>query len=101
MSRKLGILVTSDQHLDKIIKLCHAANKKDVEVTIFFSHRGTLLTQDPMFKELEGLATMSLCNVGFENNGLKGPVPGIGEKDYATQARHAELIEECDRYLVF
>ena len=102
MARNLGLFVTSDKHLDKVINLCQAARKKqDVEVTIFFSHRGTLLTQDPRFGELEGLATMSLCNVGFESHGLKPPVPGIAEKYYATQARNGELIEDCDRYAVF
>jgi hypothetical protein len=101
MSRSLGLFVSSDRHLDKIISLCRAAKEKDVEVTIFFTHKGTLLTQNPRFAELKGLAKMSLCNVGFESNNLKRPVPGIEDKDYATQARHGELIEECDRYLVF
>jgi len=102
MARKLGVLVSSDRHLDKVIDLCRAAKKKgDVDVTIFFTHLGTLLTQDPRFGELEGLAKMSLCNVGFESHQLKPPVVGINEKDFATQARHGELIEECDRYLVF
>jgi len=101
MSKRLGVFVSSDQHLDKVITLCQAAKKKDVEVTIFFSHIGTLLTQDPRFGELDGLAKMSLCNVGFESHGLKPPVQGIGEKDYATQARNGELIEESDRYVVF
>ena len=99
MAKKLGIFVSSDQHLDKIINICKAAKKKDIEVSIFFTHVGTLLTQDPRFKELDGLAQMSLCNVGFESHGLKPPVPGIDEKDYATQARHGVLIEECDKYL--
>ena len=101
MAKTLGVCVSSDKHLDKIIALCKAAKKKGVEVTIFFSHLGTLLTQDPRFAELEGLAKMSLCNVGFESHGLKPPVPGIGEKDYGTQARHAEMIETCERYVAF
>jgi hypothetical protein len=102
MAKSLGVFVSSNEHLDKIIKLCQAAKKKgDVEVTIFFSHLGTLLTQDPRFGELEGLAKMSLCNVGFESHNLKPPVVGIGEKDYATQARNGELVEECDRYVTF
>jgi len=102
MARKLGILVSSDRHMDKLIGVCRAAQKKgDVEVTLFFTHLGTLLTQDPRFEQLQGLAKMSLCNVGFESHHLKPPVVGIDEKDYATQARHGELIEECDRYLVF
>ncbi len=101
MAKSLGIFVSSDKHLDKIIKLCQAAKKKGVEVTIFYSHLGTMLTQDPRFDELEGLAKMSLCNVGFESHNLKPPVVGIGEKDYATQARNGELVEECDRYVTF
>jgi hypothetical protein len=102
MSKSLGVFVSSDLHLDKVIRLCKAArDKDDVEVTIFFTHLGTTLTQDPRFAELEGLAKLSLCNVGFESHGLKPPVPGIGEKDYATQARNGEMIEECDRYVVF
>ena len=102
MAKRLGVFVSSDKHLDKVISLCLAAREKgDVDVTIFFSHFGTLLTQDPRFGELEGLATMSLCNVGFESHGLKPPVPGIAEKDYATQARNGELIDDCDRYVVF
>jgi hypothetical protein len=101
MSKSLGLFVSSNEHLDKIIGLCQAARKKDVEVTIFFSHLGTLLTQDPRFAELNGLAKLSLCNVGFESHGLKPPVPGVADKDYATQARNGEMIETCDRYLVF
>lgn len=102
MARSLGIFVSSNRHLDKIINLCRAAKEKsDVEVTIFFSHLGTLLTQDPRFAELDGIARMSLCNVGFESNGLTAPVPGIADKDYGTQARNGELIEDCDRYIVF
>lgn len=102
MARSLGVFVSSDKHLDKIIKLCRAVGEKDdVELTIFFSHFGTLLTQDPRFAELEGMGKLSLCNVGFESHGLKPPVPGIGEKDYATQARNGEMIEDCDRYVVF
>jgi len=101
MAKSLGVLVTSDRHLDKVIDLCKAAKNKGIETTVFFSHLGTLLTQDPRFAELDGLGKLSLCNVGFEGHGLKPPVPGVDEKDYATQARNGEMIEECDRYVVF
>jgi peroxiredoxin family protein len=101
MAKTLGILVSSDQHLDKVIKLCQAAKAKGVEVTIFFTHLGTLLCQHPRFGEMERLAKMAVCNVGFESHGLKPPVVGINEKDYATQARHGDMIEDCDRYVVF
>lgn len=99
--KKLGILVSSDRHLDKIIRLCEAAKEKEVEVTIFFTHRGTLLTQDPRFSELEGKARMSLCRVALESHGLKSSIKGIDAKDLGTQTRNVEMIEDCDRYLVF
>jgi hypothetical protein len=101
MAKSLGIFVSSDKHLEKIIALCRAAKTKDIEVTIFFSHVGTLLTQHPRFGELEGLAKVALCNVGFESQGLKPPVVGVQDKDYATQARNGEMIEDCDRYVAF
>ena len=102
MARSLGILVSSDQHLDKIIKLCRAAKNNGIKVALFFTHLGTLLTRDPRFADLEGTAEMAFCKVSLEGHGLKNtPIPGIGEKDYATQAKHAEIIEECDRYIVF
>ena len=100
MAKSLGIFVSSDQHLDKLIKLCHAADKKGIEVHIFMTHLGIRLTQDHRFAELEGLAKISLCNVSFKSHGLKPPIKGIGQKDYATQLRNAVLIDECDRYLV-
>ena len=100
MAKSLGVFVTSDQHLDKVIRLCKAAKEKGVETTVFFSHHGVLLTQNERFSELEGLGKLALCNVGFESHNLTPPVPGIGEKDYATQARNGEMIEDCDRYVV-
>ena len=100
MAKNLGIFVSSGRHLDRIIKLCQAARKKDVDVTIFFTHLGALLAQDPRFGELEGLAKMSICKMSFESHGLKPPIKGIGEKDYATQTRNADLIDDCDRYVV-
>jgi len=101
MKKSLGVFVSSDNHLDKLIKLCKAAKKGGIDTTIFFTHLGTLLTQNSRFSELEGLAKIGLCKVAFENHALKPPVSGIGEKDYVTQARHAEIIEDCDRYVVF
>jgi predicted peroxiredoxin len=101
MAKILGIFVSSEKHLDKIIEICKVAKNKEVDVKIFFTHLGTLLTQDPRFKKLKGLANMDICKVGFESHGLKPPVEGIGDMDYGTQARHSELIDECDRYLVF
>jgi len=101
MDDRLGILVSSNKHLDYVIALTKAAHQNDKQIQIFFTGQGVLLTQKPEFSELVGKAKLSVCDVSFRANGLEGEVPGVGFKDFATQARNAEMIKECDRYLVF
>jgi len=101
MGKTLGIYVSSDEHLDKVIRLCRAAKAKGVKLLVFFTHIGTRLTQDPRFKEVTELATVAICKVGFEANKLKKPVEGLDERGYASQSWHAEMILDCDRYLTF
>ncbi len=101
MAEKLGIFVSSNKNLRHLIETTKAAERAGKEVIIFFSHKGVFLTQEPEFKELVGHARYSLCNVGWEANGLKGKtVPGMDDKGFGTQARHGEIIEDCDKYLV-
>lgn len=101
MANKLGILVSSNKHLDYVIALTTAAHDKGKNVQIFFTGQGVLLTQRPEFGQLVEKAKLSVCDVSFRANGLSGDVPGVGFKDFATQARNAEMIESCDRYVVF
>ncbi|MEE8415855.1 MAG: hypothetical protein V3S05_06250 [Desulfobacterales bacterium] len=101
MPETLGILVSSDRHLDYIIKLTEAAHAKGKEVLIFFTGNGVLLTQSPEFEQLAGKAKMSLCDVSFKALGLKGDVPGFGPKDFATQVNNAVMVEKSDGYVVF
>ena len=54
MAEKLGILVSSDNHLDYVINLTRAAREKGKEVELFFTGKGVLLTQSPDFKKLVG-----------------------------------------------
>jgi len=100
MSESLGILVSSKKHMDYLIALTDAAHAKGKEVRIFFSGQGVYLTQSPDFKKLVGKAKLSVCDVSFRAYGLSGDVPGVGFKDFATQGRNAEMVEDCDRYLV-
>jgi len=101
---KLGIFVSTNKHLDHVIGVVKAAKKAGKELVIFFSHDGVLMSQDPKYQELADLGPeeMTLCNVRWEELGLKGkPIPaGMGEKGLATQSRHVSLIGKCDRYLV-
>jgi predicted peroxiredoxin len=101
VAEKLGILVSSGKHLDYVINLTDAAHNKGKSVEIFFTGKGVLLTQSPRIKKLIGKAKMSLCDNSFRALGLEGDVPGFGFKDFATQAKNAEIIKNSDRYVVF
>lgn len=100
----LGILVSTNKYPDHVIGVAKAAKKAGKALSIFFTHSGVLMTQDPKFRELVdiGPEEMALCNVGWEAHGLKGrPKPaGMRAEDLADQSRHVLLIETCDRYLV-
>ncbi|MBI5603702.1 MAG: DsrE family protein [Deltaproteobacteria bacterium] len=101
MAEKLGIFVSSNKNLRHAIEITKAAEAAGKEVVLFFTHKGVLLTQEPEFKELIGHGRKSLCNVSYESKGLKGqPAQGIADKDFGTQARHGEMIDEVDRYIV-
>ncbi len=101
MDETLGILVTSDRHLDYVLNLTDAARQRKKKVEIFFTGKGALLTQHPDFEKLAGKARLSVCDISFRALGLAGQVPGVGVNDFVTQARNAEMIEKCDRYVVF
>jgi hypothetical protein len=96
----LGILVATQDSLGHLLGLVAAAEKAEVKVIVFFTGEGVLATQDPRFGELAGRAKMALCEVSFRAHELKGDVPGMGFKDFATQAKHAEMLEDCPRYLM-
>lgn len=106
MAEKLGIFVNTDRHWEHLLGTAKAAVSKGKELIIFFSHKGVLLTKRTEFAELAdavaGHAKMSLCLVSWNEFSLGDDhsVPGIAEEDFGTQARHGDLIEEMDRYLV-
>lgn len=100
MAEKLGLFVSSDKHLDHVIGITKAAKAAGKEVVIFLTNRGVLLSKQPGFTELEAADEVSLCNVNFDAFHLEKPVPIVDDKNFATQARHGMIIEDCDRYIV-
>ena len=105
---RLGIFVATNKSLDYLIGVAKAAKKAGKVITVFFTHDGVLLTQESKYPELAEIIDreegdeISLCNVRWEELGLKGqPVPAaMGDKDLATQSRHCAMLGTCDRYLV-
>ena len=101
MSGRLGILVTSDRHWDHVLGVTEAAAKSGVKVTLFFTGEGVRLTGHRDFGRLPGIAQVDLCEVSYRACGLEGDVPGLSFKNFATQAKNAEMLEDSDRFLVF
>jgi len=100
----LAILVTTDRHLDHVVKLTAAAFAKGKQVDIFFTGQGVLLTMAPDFGQLLGKASVNICDASFRANGLGGrehEVPGVTFADFATEAKNAELLAGASRHLVF
>jgi len=101
MPEKLGICVSTADHLPHVIGLARAAKASGRDVEVFFTGEGVRLTKDPRFGELLGLGRLAVCEVSYLANGYKGQeVPGLVDKDFVTQGRNAEMVEECDRYIV-
>jgi predicted peroxiredoxin len=101
MEQSLGICVASRNHMQHVLGLANAAHLAGKQVEIFFTGDGVHLTQDPRFGELMKLARVTVCEVSYIAHGYKGKEPlGLGDKDFVTQARNAEMVAECDRYVI-
>jgi predicted peroxiredoxin len=110
MKPDLGICVATKSRMEHLLGLTRAARAAGKEVKIFFTGEGVLLTQDARFSELLDVAKSGskfphgqviVCEVSYMANGLQGkPVPGLRDKDFLTQAVNAEMVEECQRYVV-
>jgi predicted peroxiredoxin len=97
----LGICVATRNQIAHVIGLAKAAKAAGKTVEVFFTGEGVHLTHDPRFAELIGTGKLAVCEVSYIANGFKGQeVKGLGFKDFVTQARNAEMLERCERYVV-
>jgi predicted peroxiredoxin len=101
MAQTLGICVASRGQMAHVVGLAKAAKASGREVKIFFTGAGVHLTHDPRFAELHDFGKVAVCEVSYDANGFKGqPLPRMRDKDFVTQARNAEMVEECERYVI-
>ena len=106
----LGICVATNASMAHVLGIVKAARKAGKEVKVFCTGEGVKLTQDPKFQELLQAAKagssaehghVAVCEVSYIANGLKGKaVPGLRDKDFVTQGRNAEMVDECGRYIL-
>ncbi len=101
MGRRLGLTVTTDDAMPHALGLARAARAAGHQVDLFFTGDGVRLTRHPLFQELFELGRVGVCEVSFRARGYEtAQVPELCDKDFVTQARNAEMVGDCDRYLV-
>ena len=101
MAETLGICVVTLKTFDHLIGITKAAKKADKKVKIFLTGEAVHITQNDRFSDLVQLAKVGVCEVSYLANGYKDKeFAGLTDKDFVTQAANAEMVEECDRYLI-
>ncbi len=111
MTATLGICVATKSRIEHVIGLARAARKAGKEVEVFMTGEGVLLTKDPRFPELLEVARtgsakphgqVTCCEVSYMAQGLTAgkATSGLRDKDFVTQGKNAEMVEDCDRYVV-
>jgi predicted peroxiredoxin len=97
---KLGILVTTDKHLDDIVGLTEAAVSKGHEVIIFNMDEGVRLLEKSAFTDLaaKGGVSMSFCDhsTGTENVSKDGVPENVV---CGSQFNNANMHHDADKML--
>lgn len=97
---KLGIIITTDRHLDHVIGIAQAANSKGHEVSIFAMDTGTLLLNNPKFRALCRLenVVMSVCQHSASEQGVN--TDGVSKEIVlGSQFNNAMMNNESDKVI--
>lgn len=101
MKGTLGICATTSSSLTHLLGITTAAVRAGKRVEVFITGQAARFTQDSRFAEVVALADVAICEVSYFAAGYQGvEIPGLGDKDFVTQARNADLAERCERYLL-
>lgn len=98
---KLGIVITTTKHLDKIIGITHAANAKGHEVTIFAMDEGVKLLRDPKFTQLCELDNVVMSHCSHSAGEQDVDVSGVSKEIVSgSQYNNAMMNNQSDRVIV-
>ncbi len=101
MTQKLGIAVTTRNSFPHVLGLTRAAREEGKETEVFITGDGVFQTQEKEFPEIVANARVGICEVSYINRGFAGvAIDGLNDKDFVTQGRNAEMVDECDRYII-
>ncbi|NPA94623.1 MAG: hypothetical protein GXO58_04260 [Thermodesulfobacteria bacterium] len=103
---KLGIFVTSPQHMRHVVGVTAAAKRAGMKVMVFFTFKSIHLTKHPDFVKLANMCDvedLAICADSYTCEGydVEKDVPkGLTPRQMRTQAFHGGIIDECGKYLV-
>jgi len=96
---KLGIIVTTDKHLDHIMGITRSALSKGHEVNIFHMDKGVKLLEDTSFTALCNEGGLSICycdystkTVGISTEGVPGEITCGSQFDNATLTHNSDKV---------
>ena len=97
---KLGILVTTDRHLEDILGLTDAAISKGHEVIIFGMDDGTKLLEHESFNALCKREGVSMAYCDHSAKGLNVSTEGVpGDIVCGSQFNNANMMHDADRVI--
>ncbi len=97
---KLGIIITTDRHLDHVVGITQAASAKGHDVSIFAMDSGTRLLAYPEFTQLctADNVVMSLCQHSASDQGVN--TEGISKEIVlGSQFNNAMMNNEADKVI--
>ncbi|OCC16202.1 hypothetical protein DBT_0019 [Dissulfuribacter thermophilus] len=103
---KLGIFVTSPQHMRHLLGIVSAAVRAGKKVMVFLTFKSIHLTKHSDFIKLANMCeveNLAICADSYTCEGydVEKDVPkGLTPKQMRTQAFHGGIIDECGKYLV-
>ncbi len=102
MKDKLGICVSTQGCMRHLLGILAAAARAGKRTEVFLTAEGVHLTQDPRFTQVvRDAGKVWVCEVSYLALGYKGAqVPGLGFKDFSNQMRNADMVGNCERYII-
>ena len=97
---KLGIIITTDHHLDHLVGITRAASAKGHDVSIFAMDSGTRLLGYPEFTQLctADNVVMSLCQHSASERGVN--MEGVSKEIVlGSQFNNAMMNNEADKVI--
>ena len=97
---KLGIIITTDRHVDHVIGITQAADAKGHVVSIFAMDSGTRLLENPEFTQLcaVGNVVMSVCQHSASEHGVN--TEGVSKEIIlGSQFNNAMMNSESDKVI--